>query len=98
MGSEVIKEMPDLLLKEDDKAYDAHGDELVEDTAEKFHLEHLTDEEPHKHENEDAVEDVERPALTHQTVYVEQHQCHKHDVDDILYAKLEKHSLLITVY
>ena len=89
VGAERVEEAAYLFLKEHDDADDAHRHELVEDGSEQAHLEHLTHEEPHEHEHDDADEDVERTALLHQTIDVVEHQGDKKYVDDVFYSEVE---------
>lgn len=84
-----VEEAAYLFLEEHDDADDAHRHELVEDGSEQAHLEHLTHEEPHEHEHDDADEDVERTALLHQTIDVVEHQGDKKYVDDVFYSEVE---------
>ena len=96
MCSERIEEAAYVLLEKDNKRQHTHGDKLVHDGSEEAHLKHLTHEEPDYHKDDDADEDVERTALLHQSVDIEEHQGDKKDVDDVLYGYF-KHTRICIV-
>ena len=89
--SHTDKELAYLLLKENEDGKHTDGDELVEQRTQHLHLKHTADNKPYHDEQQGTDEHIQRPRITHETIYVIQENCDKQYVDSVLYAESEKH-------
>ena len=89
VSAQTEKEVTNLLLEEHDDSDGAHADHLIEDAAQKLHLDHLGDDDPEADEEQQALEDVDGARLLHELVAREENHGHKEDVENIFYANFE---------
>ena len=60
MGSEVIQELPDVILEEHDQGDHTDADQLVENGTKQPHLQHLRHEQPRDDKHQDAIKHIQR--------------------------------------
>ena len=82
--TEIIEKVAYFLLEEHDKSDYSHRDQLVHDASQEAHFQYLTDDKPDNDEYHNAREHVERTRFFHDAIGVVEHECHQHDIDDVL--------------
>ena len=76
MRAECQQEAPYLVLKQNDKRQHAHTDQLVEDGAEQFHLQHLRHHQPYQDKHQDTRKHIDRAGGFHQLIRIVQQESH----------------------
>ena len=82
-GTEVVEEAAYVFLEEDDDSQSSDAHQLVEDAAQKLHLQYLADDNPATDEEQYAIEDVHRARLLHQFVAIVEYDGYKENVNEV---------------
>lgn len=76
MVAELDKETLDLILKQYHQHKQSYSHKLIEDSAYKLEVEYLGGKHPHHYERKHSKEDIDRAALFHDAVEIEEQECH----------------------
>ena len=83
MRTERVEKTTYLFLKKHDQSDGTHADQLIENSPQEPHFEHLTHEKPYQYEHHHADEDVQRTAFFHQFIKVVEDKRNQNNVDGI---------------
>ncbi len=97
MRTQLHKEALYLVLKQDNKNYEAYSHELIHNGADKPHAENLGGKHPHHNEGEDSIKDIDSTRLFHKPVDVEEHHCEQQDIYHVFYSEIKHLSILLFI-
>src|SRR5690554_3359863 len=98
LRAERHQESPDLILKEDHQQYQSDIHKLIEDRAQKHHVEHLRYQYPDNHEDHNSDKERAHSRYLHHLEQVVQQCGYQQDVDKIFYSKVFEHMTLLLIF